>query len=107
MFITINYTTIERLILLSLIKRYLFSYSLDTIYEYNMRFDNWTLLPQKLDMGAIGKFPSRYTPIIVGDDICDSTTTGPPPPPPRLDVDGNGCINQVVLVEEESTIRVT
>ena len=79
----INYTTIciERLILLSLIKRYLFSYSLDTIYEYNMRFDNWTLLPQKLDMGVIDKSPwqrspkiNRYTPIIVGDDICDSTT---------------------------------
>ena len=66
----------ERLILQSLIKRYLFSYSVDTIYKYNVKFDNWTLLPQKLDMGLIPRLSNNIlSAIIVGDDICDSTTT--------------------------------
>ena len=44
-----------------------------------MKYDNWTLLPQKIDPALRGSGFTKFglfSAIIVGDDICDSTTAG-------------------------------
>lgn len=43
----------------------------DTVYEYNVKSDNWTLLPQRLDKAPNENTMNWLSAIVLDDSICD------------------------------------